>query len=74
MAAAARRPRLTQDERAENVARVADQHAEAALAHMFHLNRQPSDKVFNGLQVELAEAMREVLYRADIRALIRGAA
>lgn len=67
-----RRPRNTQVQRDENIARVANQHAEAALAHMFHLNGLPvTNDVFDGLQVELREAMREVLHRAELRALIR---
>jgi hypothetical protein len=66
---------LTSDERRANVTRVADHHAEAALAHLLHVNRQSvTDELFAALQSDLSGVLAERLYKLDIRAIVRSPA
>lgn len=68
--------RPSQVQRDENIARVANQAAETALAHLFHVNGHglvPSE-VFDPLQVELRNVLMEQLFKSDIRALVRAVA
>lgn len=69
---ATRRADLTKLQHAENIARIAAQHAETALAHLCYVNDLTfADEVFDVEKAELAAILRDQLHGAEIRLLVR---